>query len=135
MAFVVMGSMFWALIWLLYRAYLVFQTPNDLLVEKLGLDIPPAPDVTLEEITSRLIRVAWKHSDLHNSISKHIVQVNGVKVAETRRSQTAVEISNLLPSRIYHISIVAVSAANFHTSSPVLHVRTKPHNPSEQPHH
>ncbi|KZZ98059.1 fibronectin type III domain-containing protein [Ascosphaera apis ARSEF 7405] len=132
MAFIVMGSMFWALIWLLYRAYLVFQTPNDLLVEKLGLDIPPAPEVTLEEITSRLIRVAWKPSDLHNSISKHIVQVNGVKVAETRRSQTAVEISNLLPCRIYHICIVAVSAANFHTSSPVLHVRTKPHDPSEQ---
>ncbi|KAI5289123.1 hypothetical protein KEM54_004372 [Ascosphaera aggregata] len=126
MAFLVMGSMFWALIWLLYRAYLVFQTPNDLLVEKLGLDIPPAPEVTLEEISSRSIRVAWKHSDPHNSINKHLVQVNGVKVAETRRSQTAAEISNLLPGRIYHICIIAVSAANFHTSSPLLHVRTKP---------
>lgn len=64
---------------LLYRAYQVCQTPNDILVEKLGLDIPPAPDVTLEEIGSTMIRIAWKHPDLHHSIHKHLILVNGVK--------------------------------------------------------
>lgn len=64
---------------LLYRAYQVCQTPNDILVEKLGLDIPPAPDVTLEEISSTRIRIAWKHPDLQHSIHKHLIQVNGVK--------------------------------------------------------
>jgi hypothetical protein len=48
-------------------------------VEKLGLDIPPPPEVTLEEITAREIRVAWKQPDFHNSIHKHIIQVNNVK--------------------------------------------------------
>lgn len=48
-------------------------------MEKLGLDIPPPPEVTLEEITAREIRIAWKQPDFHNSIHKHIIQVNNVK--------------------------------------------------------
>lgn len=64
---------------LLYRAYLVFQTPNDMLVEKLGLDIPPIPELTLEEIGAQWIRVAWKHPDLQHSIRKYSIQINGVK--------------------------------------------------------
>lgn len=64
---------------LLYRAWQVCQTPNEVLVDKLGLDIPPNPEVTLEEITAREIRLAWKQPDFHNSIHKHIIQVNNVK--------------------------------------------------------
>lgn len=64
---------------LLYRAYLVLQIPNDVLVEKLGLDIPPAPELILEEITDRIIRVAWKVPDMHNSVQKHLVLLNGFK--------------------------------------------------------
>ena len=64
---------------LLYRAWQVCQTPNEVLVEKLGLDIPPPPEVTLEEITAREVRIAWKLPDFHNSIHKHIIQVNGSK--------------------------------------------------------
>lgn len=64
---------------LLYRAYQVCQTPNEILVDKLGLDIPPSPEVTLEEISAREIRIAWKQPDFQNSIHKHIIQVDGVK--------------------------------------------------------
>jgi len=64
---------------LLYRAWQVCQTPNEILVDKLGLDIPPAPEVTLEEISTHEIRIAWKQPDFHNSIHKHIIHVNGVK--------------------------------------------------------
>lgn len=44
---------------------------------------------------------------------------------ESKRTETAVVISNLSPGNIYHICVFAVSAANFHTSSAVLHVRTR----------
>lgn len=64
---------------LLYRAWQVCQTSNEVLVEKLGLDIPPPPEVTLEEVTAHEIRIAWKQPDFHNSIHKHIIQVNGAK--------------------------------------------------------
>lgn len=48
-------------------------------MEKLGLDIPPPPEVTLEDVTAYEIRIAWKQPDFHNSIHKHIIQVNGAK--------------------------------------------------------
>jgi hypothetical protein len=67
---------------LLYRAWQVCQTPNEILVDKLGLDIPPSPEVTLEEISAREIHIAWKHPDFHHSVSKHIIQVNSAKGAD-----------------------------------------------------
>ncbi|PKY05962.1 hypothetical protein P168DRAFT_266832 [Aspergillus campestris IBT 28561] len=134
MALFLAVSILWALIWLLYRAWQVCQTPNDLLVEKLGLDIPPPPEVTLEEITAREIRIAWKQPEFHNSIHKHIIQVNGAKVGESKRAETAVEILNLVPGSIYHICVLSVSAANFQTPSAIIHVRTKsiPLSPAQQ---
>lgn len=64
---------------LTYRAYQVCLTPNELLVEKLGLDIPPTPEVILEEIGATDIRIAWKYPELQNSVHKHAVQVNGIR--------------------------------------------------------
>jgi len=55
------------------------QTPNDILVEKLGLDIPPAPEVTLEQILPREIRISFKHCEVPNTVHKHVVEVNGIK--------------------------------------------------------
>lgn len=126
MALFLAATILWALVWLLYRAWQVCQTPNEVLVDKLGLDIPPAPEVTLEEITAREIRIAWKQPEFQNSIHKHLIQINNAKVGETKRAETAVAIGNLLPGHIYHICIFAISAANFQTASAVLHVRTKP---------
>ncbi|KAI9368096.1 hypothetical protein BJX61DRAFT_546854 [Aspergillus egyptiacus] len=125
MALFLAVSILWALSWLLYRAWQVCQTPNEVLIEKLGLDIPPPPEVTLEEITAREIRIAWKQPEFHNSIHKHIIQVNGTKVGESKRAETAVEILNLVPGSIYHICVLSISAANFQTPSAVIHVRTK----------
>lgn len=64
---------------LLWRAYQVVQTPNEILVHKLGLDIPPAPETILEEILSREIHITWKQPELPNSIHKHILHINGKK--------------------------------------------------------
>ncbi|EEP82228.1 conserved hypothetical protein [Uncinocarpus reesii 1704] len=124
MTLLIAVSILWALVWLSYRAYQVCVTPNDVLVDKLGLDIPPTPEVTLEDIGSREIRIAWKYPDSHNSIHKHVIQVNGIRIGESKRSETAVSILNLLPGHIYHLCVIAISAANFQTSSAMLHVRT-----------
>ena len=50
-----------------------------MLVDKLGLDIPPAPELTLEEICPREVRIAWKYSEISNSIHRHTIEVNGDK--------------------------------------------------------
>ena len=61
------------------------QTPNDVLVDKLGLDIPPAPEITLEEIFATEVRISWNQAEFSNSIHKHIVEVNGVKGGWVRK--------------------------------------------------
>ena len=48
-------------------------------MDKLGLDIPPAPEITLEEIFATEVRIAWNQAEVSNSIHKHIVEVNGIK--------------------------------------------------------
>lgn len=128
---------------LLWRAYQVVQTPNEILVDKLGLDIPPAPELILEEIQSREIHIAWKQPELPNSIHKHIVHVNGKKglvhnafiamgadslpaVGETKRPEVAIAILDLVPATLYNIRIFTVSAAGFQTPSQPLYVRTLP---------
>jgi hypothetical protein len=57
----------------------VIQTPNDVLVDKLGLDIPPAPEITLEEIFATEVRISWVQAEFSNSTHKHILEVNGLK--------------------------------------------------------
>lgn len=47
-------------------------------------------------------------------------------MGESKRAETAVEISNLLPGTIYHLCVLSVSAANYQTPSAIVHVRTKP---------
>jgi hypothetical protein len=49
------------------------------LVDKLGLDIPPAPEITLEEIFATEVRITWNQVEFSSSIHKHIVEVNGTK--------------------------------------------------------
>src|SRR5438034_10622492 len=61
------------------------------------------------------------------------LDINPSPAGESKSSENAVAISNLSPGHIYHVCVFAVSAANFQTSSAVLHVRTKqlPHSQSQ----
>ena len=119
----------------------MLQTPNDVLVQKLGLDIPAAPELVLDGIWARKIHVSWKSNELSNVIHKFVVKVNATHglfrnparneeaeifgiVGETKRSETSIAIVDLTPHTPYDIQIVAVSAANFRTSSQDLCIRT-----------
>ena len=48
-------------------------------MDKLGLDIPPALELILEEITPRQIHIAWKQPEIPNSIHKQVIHINGRK--------------------------------------------------------
>ncbi|RMZ88577.1 hypothetical protein DV736_g4201, partial [Chaetothyriales sp. CBS 134916] len=122
-AIVVLCGVVWAFGWLLWRAYSVIQTPNDLLVEKLGLDIPPTPKVTLEEISSRGIQIGWKPREPSASILEYEVEVNGQEAGKTRKTETACVLSGLVPGAVYDIRVFCVSAGRFKTPSSTLHVR------------
>lgn len=109
---------------LLWRAYSVVTTPNEVLVEKLGLDIPPAPLITLEEISENEVQISWKYTEPSSSIQHHHVEVNGKVVGTTRKHDFGAVIYDLTPGTIYDIRVFCVSTGTFQTPSAALHVRT-----------
>ncbi|KIX02941.1 uncharacterized protein Z518_06491 [Rhinocladiella mackenziei CBS 650.93] len=123
MALLMLLAVFWAFSWLVYRAYTVISTPNDILVDKLGLDIPPAPLIILEEISAHEVQITWKHAEPSASVQEYHVEVNGRVVGTTRKNEMGAIISNLVPGSIYDIRIFCVSAGTFQTPSAPLHVR------------
>lgn len=108
---------------LFWRAWSVLTTPNDLLVEKLGLDIPPAPVLILEEISPAEIVVSWKTPEPTTSIQEFQVEVDGEFRCRTRRSENAVVISNLVSGNTHDIRVFSISSGRFQTPSAPLHVR------------
>lgn len=114
---------------LLWRAYNVIQLPNDELVEKLGLDIPPEPDLTLEEISAHHVQLAWKpiveYGSSVSPVQEYQIEVNGRLAGSTRRNETAAQISNLCPGTYYTIRIFSVSPGRFQTPSAPLYIRTQ----------
>ena len=67
---------------LTYRAWQVFQKPVPELIEKLALDIPPAPELILERIQATEVRISWKQPDVQSSTTKHSVYVDDKRGAQ-----------------------------------------------------
>jgi hypothetical protein len=100
------------------------QTPNDILVDKLGLDIPPSPSITLEYISEREVQISWQYTDISKSLESHAVEVNSKIVGETKKNETACSILNLTPGTVYDIRVFTISGTAFKTPSQVLRLRT-----------
>lgn len=124
MALLVLPFVLWAFLWLLYRAYTVISTDNDVLVEKLGLDIPPEPILTLESITSREVQISWKPEDGSTSIHEYQVELNGRIIGTTKKSETAAVVHGLGEGKLYEIRVFSISPGRFQTPSRTLCVRT-----------
>ncbi|KAK5258515.1 hypothetical protein LTR40_007761 [Exophiala xenobiotica] len=123
MALLMLLAVIWAFSWLLWRAYSVLTTPNDVLVEKLGLDIPPTPLITLEDVSEHELHITWKYSEAPTSVQEHHVEVNGRIVGTTRKHDMGAAIYDLVPGSIYDIRVFCVSSTSFQTPSSPLHVR------------
>ena len=109
---------------LLYRAYCVLTTPNDILIEKLGLDIPPIPLITLESISAKELQISWSHYEAQQSVHSYIVELDSKPVGQPKKSETNATIHNLLPGAYYDIRVFTVSSARFQTPSRIFRVRT-----------
>jgi len=120
---------------LLYRAYIVLHTPNDVLVEKLGLDIPPEPTLTLEEIADGHVQISWKPEDSATSIHEYHVELNGRPIGVTKKHETAAIISNLSPATLYELRIFSISPGRFQTPSRPLNIRTCKASSAPSPSH
>ena len=124
--------------------------PREELEELLGLDIPPAPEVSLAGITTDSVLLYYKPLDIQTAPLKLSIQVNGIKgktcfrsnigsyaallillmlVGEFNKDDTSVQITGLRTGNYYSIRVLATNAANFTTPSSIIRLRTIPPSP------
>ncbi|KAI9848277.1 MAG: hypothetical protein M1837_000541 [Sclerophora amabilis] len=114
----------WALAWLLYRGWQVLNKPLPELIDVLGLDVPVPPQVSLAGIKSDSITLHWDRPETQNSVAKYVIQINGVHVGESSRSETAVTVTGLKPDHFYAVCVIAVNASHFQASSSTIRLKT-----------
>ncbi|OAA46894.1 Fibronectin type III domain protein [Metarhizium rileyi] len=120
-----MGLTLGAVIWLVHRAFQTLWKPIPELVNILGLDIPPPPDVCLAGIRSDSAYLTWDaRTTSQRPVQKLLIQVNGVDVDEVAGNEKAITITGLRPNHFYNIRVIAVSLNNFRSSSTVIRLRT-----------
>ncbi|KHN96757.1 Fibronectin type III domain protein [Metarhizium album ARSEF 1941] len=120
-----MGLTLGAVIWLVHRAIQTIWKPIPELVNILGLDIPPPPDVCLAGIRSDSAYLTWDaRTASQRPVQKLLIQVNGVDVDEVAGNEKAITITGLRPNHFYNIRVIAVSPNNFRSNSTVIRLRT-----------
>ena len=97
----------------------------DHVIRLLNLDVPPPPQVVLEAVTSDSVSLQWQVPD-KQSVSKHLIQLNGTIIGESDKKDTNVIITGLTPDHLYCIRVIAANAHRLHSSSEIIRVRTKP---------
>ncbi|KAK0650851.1 hypothetical protein DIS24_g6424 [Lasiodiplodia hormozganensis] len=115
-----------ALLWLVYRAWLVMVIKEDDLIKLLGLDVPAAPRVSLAGIKADGAVFHWEPAEPRSGIQAYQIKINGVFVEEVGPKDTSVNIANLKPATAYTLRVIAINHHNFHTQSEPLRFRTKP---------
>ena len=70
---------------ILYRIWQIYKKPVDELVALLGLDIPPAPEVSLAGITSDSVVLYCKPPDQQYASLTQSIHVNGIKGKHSTR--------------------------------------------------
>ena len=109
---------------LAHRVWQINKIPRDQLEDKLGLEIPPVPALSIGGITTTSILLHWLDSSETQTAAAYEIEVNGVKLGEFRHGDTAIEISGLKPGNCYSIRVTAVNTLGNSASATIVRVQT-----------
>lgn len=62
-----------------HRIWQINKIPRDQLEDKLGLDVPPVPFMSLGGVTSNSVKLYWLNSGSMHASSVYAIDVNGIK--------------------------------------------------------
>lgn len=112
-----------ALLWLVHRATHLFRIPLSFLVQSLGIDIPNIPSITLDAVTSNSVLFHWSSSE--KNVVKLMFFLDGTKIGEADRLNSAIILKGLKSNMSYILSAVAVSPNNFQSHASVTRFHTQ----------
>ncbi|KAH8597497.1 hypothetical protein B0O99DRAFT_508029 [Bisporella sp. PMI_857] len=113
-----------ALFWLLYRAWLTLWKPVPELISILGVEVPDPPAVQLADIKADAVTLSWSPPAPHKPVLRYLIQVNGVNIGESSRSEFRIHVTGLKPGHFYNVNVIAVGTNNFQSGSSVIRLRT-----------
>lgn len=112
-----------AFLWLVHRATNLFRIPLSFLVQSLGIDIPNIPSITLDTVTSNSVLFHWSSSE--KNVVKLMFFLDGTKIGEADRLNSAIILKGLKSNMSYILSAVAVSPNNFQSHASVTRFHTQ----------
>ncbi|RFU33276.1 hypothetical protein B7463_g3074, partial [Scytalidium lignicola] len=113
-----------ALFWLLHRAWLTLWKPVPELINILGVEVPDPPEVSLAGIKADAVTLHWTRPGANKPVVKYLIQVNGVNVGDSSRSENAITVTGLKSAHYYNVRVIAVGSNNFQAGSRVIRLRT-----------
>ncbi|KAF9435089.1 hypothetical protein BGZ76_006901 [Entomortierella beljakovae] len=110
-------------LWLLYDLFGYLHASTDDLRDFFGITLPAPSIVTLKDVKDRSITLNWQCSS-QATISKHMIEIDGVVIGESGKQETSVVIQGLYPDNTYRIRLWAITTRNWKTPSDYIVVRT-----------
>ncbi|KAG0340182.1 hypothetical protein BG000_000494 [Podila horticola] len=117
-------------LWLLYDLFGYLHASTDDLRDFFGITLPAPSIVTLKDVKDRSITLNWQCSS-QATISKHLIEIDGLIIGESGKQETSVVIQGLYPENTYRIRLWAITTRNWKTPSDYIIVRTLPSPPVE----
>ncbi|KAF9973802.1 hypothetical protein BGZ73_002937 [Actinomortierella ambigua] len=117
-------------LWLLYDLFGYLHASTDDLRDFFGITQPSPSIVTLKEVKDRSITLTWQCAS-QATISKHLIEIDGLLVGESGKQETSVVIQGLYPDNVYRIRLWAITTRNWKTPSDYIVVRTLASMPIE----
>ncbi|KAG0355023.1 hypothetical protein BG005_006041 [Podila minutissima] len=117
-------------LWLLYDLFGYLHASTDDLRDFFGITLPSPSIVTLKDVKDRSITLNWQCSS-QATISKHLIEIDGLIIGESGKQETSVVIQGLYPENTYRIRLWAITTRNWKTPSDYIIVRTLPSPPVE----
>ncbi|KAG0220610.1 hypothetical protein BGX31_010804 [Mortierella sp. GBA43] len=78
-------------LWLLYDLFGYLHASTDDLRDFFGITLPAPSIVTLKDVKDRSISLSW-HCASHATISKHLIEIDGIIIGESGKQETSVVI-------------------------------------------
>lgn len=124
------ACLFFALVWLTYRAYQVLNKPLEELAALLGFDIPFTPIIDLAGVKSDGAVIHWSlpEKQKHRTTLKYEIHINGNVVDTVSLQESAVSITGLQPDSFYVVRVALVNSLEFSSKSAPVRFRTKQAN-------
>ncbi|KAG0366369.1 hypothetical protein BGZ54_005425 [Gamsiella multidivaricata] len=110
-------------LWLLYDLFGYLHASTDDLRDFFGITLPAPSIVTLKDVKDRSVTLNWQCSS-QATISKHLIEIDGLIIGESGKQETSVVIQGLYPDNIYRIRLWAITTRNWKTPSDYIVVRT-----------